>query len=107
VIHVIDAASPLYGASAATLAAWDADLIVSVAGTDEVTLQAVHARHTYDHREVAWGKRHADLLFSEPTRFVVDLNRFDDIVPDVLQPDRAQRVSASDANVTPDVRGHS
>ena len=80
VIHKIDEASPLHGATADTFADWDCDFQVSVAGTDEVTLQPVHARHTYEHGDVRWDMRHADLLSNEPHQFVVDLRRFDDIV---------------------------
>lgn len=81
VIHKIDAASALYGATADTFRDWDCEFQVSVAGTDEVTLQPVHARHTYDFIDVRWDMRHADLLSNTPEEFVVDLRRFDDVVP--------------------------
>jgi inward rectifier potassium channel len=80
VFHYLDGSSPLAGAEAATLRVWDAELVVSVMGIDEVTLQNVHARHTYDHVDVRWGVRPADLLHGEHDRFVVDLRRFDDVV---------------------------
>ena len=81
VIHKIDATSELFGATAETFKEWDCEFQISVAGTDEVTLQPVHARHTYDFVDVQWDMRHADLLTNTPEEFRVDLRRFDDIVP--------------------------
>jgi inward rectifier potassium channel len=85
VMHAIDESSPLFGATAASLAACDAELGVSISGTDEITLQSSHARHTYDNADIAWDMRHADLIREEPGKFIVDLTRFDDVVPAALQ----------------------
>ena len=84
VLHVLDGGSPLAGATAATLAACEAEIMISVTGLDEATLGTVHARHTYDHTDLAWGMRHADVIREEPGRFIVDLTRFDEVVPATL-----------------------
>jgi len=83
IMHVIDANSPLHGATAASLAAVEAELLVSVTGVDETTAQTVHARTSYDHSDVVWGGRPADLLSEEPGMFVIDLRRFDEVTPAV------------------------
>ncbi|MEZ4399389.1 MAG: ion channel [Kofleriaceae bacterium] len=82
VMHVLDQTSPLFGATPQSLAAVDAELAVSVTGVDETTGQTVHARTTYDHAQVAWGVRPADLISETPDGgFVVDLSQFDLVEP--------------------------
>lgn len=80
VMHTIDAASPLHGASAASLAAVEAELNVSVTGVDETTLQTVHARTSYDASAIVWGARPADIVDARADGgFVVDLAQFDEL----------------------------
>lgn len=82
VMHPITEWSLLHGADAATAAAWDAEILVSVTGLDETSMQTVHARHTYDHTELVWGHRLADVLLERPDgTMVVDLTQFDGVVP--------------------------
>jgi inward rectifier potassium channel len=83
VVHRIMAESPLAGATAATLAESDAEIIVSVVGIDETLSQTVHARWSYLADEIVWGGRYADVLFQLPDgRRRVDYTRFQDIVHD-------------------------
>ncbi|MBK9030343.1 MAG: ATP-sensitive inward rectifier potassium channel 10 [Myxococcales bacterium] len=80
VMHTIDATSPLAGATAASLAAIEAELLVSVTGVDETTLQTVHARTAYDASAIAWGARPADIVEDRGAGgFVVDLGQFDEL----------------------------
>ena len=82
VMHPIVAGSPLHGATPEVMAAWDAELGVSVVGIDDFSMQPVHAGHTYDYRDLRWGMRHADII--EETAeggIIVDLTRFHDVVP--------------------------
>lgn len=82
IMHVIDEASPLHGATAASLAAIEAELSVSVTGIDDITTQNVHARVLYDAADLAWGARPADILSERADgTFVVDLGAFDDVTP--------------------------
>ena len=82
ILHVIDEDSPLYGATATSLAAIDAELSVSVTGVDDITAQTVHARAQYDHSDIAWGARPADILSDRPDgTFVIDLGQFDAVTP--------------------------
>ena len=82
VLHRIDGASPLAGDSPESLAAAEAELTLSVTGTDETSSQPVHAQHTWLHRSVAWGARLADVLTDLPDgNMLLDLSRFHDLTP--------------------------
>lgn len=81
VIHPIDSASPLAGAAPETLARDEVEFIVTVVGIDETSAQSLHARHTYDHSEVRWGYRHADMLSELPDgRLRLDMREFHRLV---------------------------
>lgn len=82
VLHSITESSPLHGMDAETLAANEIELLVTVVGTDDVSLQPVHARHRYHHDEVRFGMRHADVLRELPDgRLELDLRNFHTLVP--------------------------
>lgn len=80
--HVIDEASPLYGMTAEELAAVNVSLAVVVTGYDVVAAQAVHARKTYDHPDIRFGHRFADILdaTSGDGRIRIDYGRFHDTI---------------------------
>ena len=81
--HVIDAASPLGEANARSLAAGEAGLTLTVTGLDEQSLQDLHARRTYTHRDVRWDEHYVDILTQEPDGSVrLDFNRMHDTEPD-------------------------
>ncbi len=80
-IHPIDAHSPLRGETPETLRAADADLIVSLTGTDEGLAQTIHARYAYRAEEVCWNARFADILDAGNGRMVIDYTRFHDVEP--------------------------
>jgi inward rectifier potassium channel len=82
VLHHITEDSPLFAASPAQMQAWEAEIGVSVAGTDDTTMQPVHGRKRYMADDVVFGHRLADLLTVLPDgRIEVDLRKFDDLVP--------------------------
>ncbi len=82
ILHRIGPGSPLSGDTADTLAASEAELTLSVAGTDETSMQAAHAQHTWMHGSIAWGARLADVLSETPDgNLLLDLSRFHDVVP--------------------------
>jgi inward rectifier potassium channel len=75
--HVLDEESPLCGLSADDLAAFKSTLVVVVSGYDVVAAQTVHARKSYDHADIRFGHRYADILdTSEDGRLKVDYGRF-------------------------------
>lgn len=81
-LHRIDEQSPLHGETAESLAASDAELVVTLVGVDDVSSSAVYARHSYLAHEIVFGMRFADGMSRLPDgRFQVDFSRFDDVVP--------------------------
>ncbi len=82
VLHVIDAASPLYGETPETLAAKEVELQVQVIGLDDATMQTVHGGHRYFARDLLWGHRMADVLSETPDgHLLLDLRKFNDLEP--------------------------
>jgi inward rectifier potassium channel len=65
IVHPIDEASPLYGATPEDLEAWDAEVLVLVSGIDETFAQTVHTRSSYKADEIVWGARFTS-LFNPP-----------------------------------------
>jgi inward rectifier potassium channel len=81
VMHPIDEASPLWGATSEVLQAQRVELIIALSGVDDRYAQRVHARHSYDAGEIVWNKRLADILSVGPGgRRVIDFRRFHDLV---------------------------
>jgi len=75
--HVLDAQSPLHGLSADDLEASSVSLVVVVSGYDVVAAQTVHARKAYDHSDIRFGRRYADILdASQGGRIRIDYGRF-------------------------------
>ena len=81
-MHVIDEASPLFGATSKELKADQAELLVTVTGLDETMSHTIHARHSYVVDEVRFGCRFADMFGYLPDgRVAIDLRQFDELNP--------------------------
>ncbi len=79
--HVLDEKSPLYQTNADDLEAYKASLALVVSGYDVVAAQTVHARKSYDHSDIRFGHRYADILdTSDDGRLRVDYGRFHDTI---------------------------
>jgi len=79
--HILDEESPLYGLKADDLETSNASLVVVVSGYDVVAAQTVHARRSYDHLDIRFGHRYADILgTAEDGRLRVDYGRFHETV---------------------------
>ncbi len=79
VMHQIDSASPLHGATADSLYDLQAEIIILLSGTDDALADIIYARHSYLPDEIQWDKRFVDVLEITPTgRRIVDLRRFHD-----------------------------
>jgi inward rectifier potassium channel len=75
--HVLDEESPLHGLNADDLEAANVSLVVVVSGYDVVAAQTVHARKSYDHFDIRFGQRYADILdTSEDGRLRIDYGKF-------------------------------
>ena len=80
--HKIDAASPLANADAASLAAQDSLLLLTVSGHDEQSTQELKARMTYRHGDIAWQHRYEDMVTLDEGRTRIDFTKMHDVVPD-------------------------
>jgi inward rectifier potassium channel len=81
-LHVINEESPLWGATPETVRAEEIELVCGVIGTDDTSLQPVHAQHTYVDANIVFGARHADILTENTDGSItLDLRRFHDIQP--------------------------
>jgi inward rectifier potassium channel len=86
--HTIDEKSPLFGMTEQEMHAEEIEFVVSVTGTDETSLQPVHAQHRYTDKDVLWGARHADILTEHADgTIVLDLTKFHDTQPTRATPE--------------------
>lgn len=87
IMHPIDESSPLFGKTPADLKADEVELIVSLVGVDDTSLQPVHARKNYVDHEIVWGSRHADVLSETADGgLVLDVAKFHELVPTPASP---------------------
>jgi len=79
IMHDLDERSPLYGATAESLAADDALFVVTIVGVDGTLGQTVHARHSYEYFDVRFAHRFVDVLTTDADRrLTLDFARFHD-----------------------------
>jgi inward rectifier potassium channel len=82
VLHPIDEKSPLFGCTPESVAKDELEILVNLVGTDDTSLQPVHARRTYLDKEILWGARHADVLSEdEAGNLTLDVAKFHHVVP--------------------------
>ncbi len=62
VMHCIDHQSPLYGMTQDMLEEVEAEIILSITGTDDTTAQPIHASHSYIAGEIIPGAEFEDVL---------------------------------------------
>jgi inward rectifier potassium channel len=75
--HVLDEQSPLYGLDAEDLEAANVSLVVVVSGYDVVAAQTVHARKSYEHSDIRFGRHYADIIdTAEDGRLRIDYGKF-------------------------------
>jgi len=90
-VHPLAPGSPLRAATAETLAAGAAAIIVSLTGLDETSSQTVHARHVYRADEIVWNARFVDILSrAEDGQRRIDYRRFHEVVRQQIPPGGGQ-----------------
>ncbi len=82
IVHPIDATSPLFEATADSLDATEAEVLVMISGIDETFEQTVHARCSYVADEITWNARFRSIY---PDRIAGslrgDIGRLHDVEP--------------------------
>ena len=82
VMHPIDEESPLFGATPDSLAADEAEFVVTVTGLDAAMSQNVHANYSYTYEEVRWDHKLVDIFgYTESGHPAIDFRRFHDVQP--------------------------
>jgi inward rectifier potassium channel len=81
IMHRITPESPLYGQTPASFAQSEVEFILTMTGVDETSGQTLHAAHTYGEEVVRWGARHADMLSERPNGMILDVDKFDELIP--------------------------
>ncbi len=80
--HVIDETSPLHGLTVEQLVELDAQLVVSITGTDATLAAPIHVVRAYDPPDLLWGFRFADVMTVDPRgRTRIELARLNEVVP--------------------------
>lgn len=80
--HVVDESSPLAGATAESLEAANAFLLLTISGTDETTGQTLMSRYDYPASSLRWNHAFVDIMSTDEAgidRF--DYTRFHDVQP--------------------------
>ena len=78
--HIIDERSPLWGDTPESLAAAEAQLVVTFTGIDESFNATIHARHSYTWRHLAWGWKFVDVISrGAEGRRLLNLDVFNDV----------------------------
>lgn len=81
VMHPLDRDSPLFGATAESLAADHAEIVLIVTGLDATLSQLIHARASYFAPQILFGRRFVDVIGTLPDgRRAIDYARFHDTV---------------------------
>jgi inward rectifier potassium channel len=82
VMHPIVAGSPLFGATAESMAAQDARIVVTMTGIDETFSATIHARNIYPPDAIIWNRRFVDILGeSDDGVPTLDYRRFNQVEP--------------------------
>lgn len=80
-MHPLDEDSPLYGETPESMAASNAEILVSLTGIDETVAQTVHARHVYAIRNIYWNHHFKDIISVTPEgQRVIDYAHFNEVV---------------------------
>nr|WP_243849556.1 ion channel [Paraburkholderia rhizosphaerae] len=80
-MHVIDEQSPLFGANTESLAKQDAELLLTIEGSDENTAQTMQARYSWRASDIRWQHRYVDIIREEGNVSHVDYTEFDHVLP--------------------------
>ena len=82
VMHKIDESSPLFGLSTEWLKEHEAEIIVSLTGTDETLSQPIHAQYSYVADELVFGSAFEDIVSrSNDGQLEINYNRFHNVKP--------------------------
>ncbi len=81
VLHKIDRTSLLYDQTPESLQKQEVEFVLTLQGTDELSVQQLHAQTRYEAKDIRWGARHADMLSERPDgKLRLDMRQFHEVV---------------------------
>ena len=79
--HTLDETSPIHNLNADEMGSANIAIAVVVSGYDVVAAQTIHARKTYDYKDIRFGQHYADILENlDDGRIRIDYGKFHDTV---------------------------
>jgi inward rectifier potassium channel len=81
VMHVIDESSPLFGETLESLSKSRAELLLTIEGVDETTMQPMQARTAWAPEMILWDHQFVDLLHQEEGITHIDYTAFNKVIP--------------------------
>jgi inward rectifier potassium channel len=80
-LHPLDETSPLFGETPESIAESNAEILVTLTGTDETVSQTVYARHAYAVRDLVWNHKLVDVFSILPNgQRLIDYTYFHAVV---------------------------
>jgi inward rectifier potassium channel len=80
-LHPITERSPFHGLTPQRCFDDEVEILASVTGTDDTSLQPVHSRKRYEAKDFRWGARPADILSERPDGVLqLDVRKFDQVI---------------------------
>lgn len=80
-MHPITKDSPLWGATTESLAAQQAEILLTLMGLDDTILQTIHSRTSFIASDLAFGRKFADVIGVQGAQRVLDYGRMHDTAP--------------------------
>ncbi len=74
IMHAITPSSPLYGLSAADMAAKELIFLIRIVGFDESIAQDIQMRQNYSHKQIMWNHQFVDVSRTEPSDEVIHID---------------------------------
>jgi inward rectifier potassium channel len=84
IVHPITAHSPFRGFTEESLVASTPEVVCLISGHDETFAQTVHAKTSYDGRDILWGARFRDMYLADTDHVAIDMRRlhqFERVIP--------------------------
>jgi inward rectifier potassium channel len=81
VVHLITNKSYMYGETPESLAATDAEILISVEGTNDTYADLIHVRRSYIYDELAWGVKFTSMMSNNHYEYVIDLSKVGNYEP--------------------------
>jgi inward rectifier potassium channel len=79
-LHPITETSPLFDYTPERIDRDEVEVTVTLVGVDDTSLQPVHARQTYEGKDIVWGARHTDILSIDAEGvLILDLRKFHEL----------------------------